>query len=302
MYSLSETEVEGVKYLIINNPNKTSNLRLCLNQGGRIDELIFNNINVIPKVNYSSYQENYASAILFPFTNRIRKGQYVFNGIDYCLKCNEIGRENALHGLIYDKVFEYVGSVFSPLNGSVTLRYSNQKKIEGFPFEFEVVLVYTLDASGVILSFTVINSGKKGFPFAVGWHPYFISSSLEESALFFDSETKFLCDEQKILNDKISFYEPMPYQVREGGDEAYLLNTGEVSFVTPDYQMKIECSSKVNFLQLYRPNEPNQIAVEPMTGPCNSFNNGLGLQVLLPGETYNLKWNVSIDTIYEGHF
>ena len=38
------------------------------------------------------------------------------------------------------------------------------------------------------------------------------------------------------------------------------------------------------------------IAIEPMTGAADNFNNEIGLQTLQPNETYNTKWLITIDT------
>ena len=43
---------------------------------------------------------------------------------------------------------------------------------------------------------------------------------------------------------------------------------------------------------MYTPPGFSIIAIEPMTGISNSFNNKIGLQVLQPSESYSLSWNV----------
>jgi aldose 1-epimerase len=48
-------------------------------------------------------------------------------------------------------------------------------------------------------------------------------------------------------------------------------------------------------LQLYTPKGLPLIAIEPMTGISNSFNNKIGLQVLKPNETYSITWNVKFN-------
>jgi aldose 1-epimerase len=37
------------------------------------------------------------------------------------------------------------------------------------------------------------------------------------------------------------------------------------------------------------------IAIEPMTGISNSFNNRIGLKVLEPKKSYSLSWNVKLN-------
>jgi len=59
----------------------------------------------------------------------------------------------------------------------------------------------------------------------------------------------------------------------------------EFYFSTPEYDFNISSTSKENFLQLYTPVQPNVIAIEPMTGAADNFNNKTGLQTLQPDDT-----------------
>jgi aldose 1-epimerase len=38
----------------------------------------------------------------------------------------------------------------------------------------------------------------------------------------------------------------------------------------------------------------NAIAIEPMTGVSDSFNNKIGLKELSPGQCYEIEWQVNI--------
>ena len=58
----------------------------------------------------------------------------------------------------------------------------------------------------------------------------------------------------------------------------------------------IKSSAPQNFLQLFTPHTPNSIAIEPMTGICNSFNNNIGLNELAPNESYQVEWTMSVAT------
>lgn len=70
----------------------------------------------------------------------------------------------------------------------------------------------------------------------------------------------------------------------------------EFDFSTPEYDFNISSTSKENFLQLYTPVQPNVIAIEPMTGVADNFNNKTELQTLQPDDTYLVKWNMAIET------
>jgi len=87
------------------NSNCNSMAKICLSQGGSLQELTLNNNLVIGSLDPLKYQITFASAILFPFANRINQGLYKYSQRDYKLECNEKQNNNAIHGLIFNKQF-----------------------------------------------------------------------------------------------------------------------------------------------------------------------------------------------------
>ena len=89
----------------------------------------------------------------------------------------------------------------------------------------------------------------------------------------------------------------MPFKLKDVKlDDGFPLETNEIDFSTPKYDLNIKSSSEENFLQLYTPENRNAIAIEPMTGAADNFNNKIGLQTLQPNETYSMKWLMVIET------
>lgn len=298
MYTLTEIETPELYDLVLASSDGDSKAQICLNQGGRLSNLVFKNIQILANYKPSTYKENYASAVLFPFANRIKDGEYTFKDSKFKLDCNEIDKNNALHGLVYNKTFTPITSVLTSDYASVTLQYKDDGKAKGFPFKFNIQLTYTLNENGIILSIKVVNKDKKAFPFTLGWHPYFNSKNLENSSLSFRSNTKYVFDNQQIISGTTHTDIEMPFQLRDIKlDNGYQLKTNEIEFSTPEYNFNIRSSTKENFLQLYTPDLPNAIAIEPMTGAADNFNNKIGLQTLQPSDTYNVKWNMAIETL-----
>lgn len=294
MYQLTHNKENGLDFIEIQNPKNKSKATLCLNQGGRLSRLEFDGIKVLANFDPSTYAINYASSILFPFVNRIRDGKYTFDGVDYVLDCNEIDKNNALHGLVYDKTFKYVDHKLTANYGSVTLQYTHNETSQGFPFQFDIQLTYTLSDENFSLAVHVVNTDKNPFPFTIGWHPYFVSQNLDQSAINFDGDTKYVSDKQQIVCGTKALDVKMPYPL-EGVklDNGYPLKNNTICLLTPEYGLKITSSSQENYLQLYTPNTPNIIAIEPMTGAADSFNNKIGLQILQPNANYAIKWDVT---------
>jgi aldose 1-epimerase len=297
LYTIEKLEKQDLHYLELTSSDGASKAQISLNQGGRLSHLVFEGIQVLADFDASTYENNYASSIQFPFVNRIKDGKYTFNNSKYKLNCNEVDKNNALHGLVYNKTFVCTKKALTLHYASVTLQYKDNGKHQGFPFKFNIELTYTLNKKGIILSVNIANKDKKTFPFSVGWHPYFYSKNLDNSTLNFSSNKKYVFDNQQIISGTTDLNIEMPFQLKAVTlDDCYLLKTNKIDFLTPEYSFKIESTSKENFLQLYTPEVYNVIAIEPMTGAGNNFNNKIGLQTLQPNETYNMKWLLAIET------
>ena len=297
MYTIEKLEKQDLHYLELTSSDGASKAQISLNQGGRLSHLVFEGIQVLADFDASTYENNYASSIQFPFVNRIKDGKYTFNNSKYKLNCNEVDKNNALHGLVYNKTFVCAKKALTLNDASVTLQYKDFGKHQGFPFKFNIELTYTLNKKGIIVSVNIINKDEKTFPFSLGWHPYFYSKNLDNSSLNFSSNKKYVFDNQQIISGTTDLNIEMPFQLKAVTlDDCYPLKTNEIDFLTPEYSFNIASTSKENFLQLYTPEVRNVIAIEPMTGAVDNFNNKIGLQTLQPNETYNMKWLLAIET------
>ena len=282
-----------LNHLEVKNSKNNVYAKICLNDGGSLQELVLNNHHIIKNLDPLTYQNTYASSILFPFANRIKDGTYQFNGKNYILNINQKEENNALHGLVYNKTFVVSNQEMSKEFASVTLLYQERKVSKGFPYTYTIQLKYVLTPMMIDLNIEITNTDVKPFPFTLGWHPYFLSSDLSKSSLLFDCNKKTVLDERNITKG-ISYIEPMAcLQIKnQSFDDCYLLNSNEVKFLTPKYVLKLTSSEADSFLQIYTPPHKNTIAIEPTTGVSDSFNNGIGLKKLQSKETYNISWNI----------
>lgn len=298
MYTVREIETADLKFIELTSSDRNSKATICLNQGGRLSSFKFENIQILAKYDVSTYKDNYASAILFPFANRIKDGEYRFNDSNYQLDCNEVDKNNALHGLVYNKTFVCNDKKTTSESAYATIQYKDEGNSKGFPYKFNIELTYLLDESGLNLSVKVINKDKTAFPFTLGWHPYFMSANLNNSSISFKADKKYTFDKKQIIVGTNNLNVEMPFQLKdEKLDDGYPLKTNKIEFLTPEYSFKIKTTSKQNFLQLYTPDKSNVIAIEPMTGAADNFNNKIGLQTLQPNDTYTVKWNLDIKNL-----
>lgn len=297
MYIIKHTKdlIQKLDFVELEDKRRITYAKIHLNLGGSLQKLKIDSHHLIKNLHPLTYNNTYASSILFPFSNRIADGMYYFKEKCYQFEINQTEENNALHGLVYDKTFKLVEQNSKEEEASVKLRYEEKKHTKGFPYTYIIELKYTLTSDNLSLSVTVKNTDTKTFPFTIGWHPYFNSSNLFKSSLHFKSVKSVIFDKRKItlglkdinIDDKVMIKNKLL-------DDCYVLNLNEIKFETPNYNFVLSSSEKDNFLQLYTPKHANTIAIEPTTGISNSFNNGIGLKELKPNDDYNIIWNINI--------
>ncbi|MDO9275257.1 MAG: aldose 1-epimerase [Lutibacter sp.] len=297
MYQIKHTKdlKNRLNFLEIEDSSKASYAKIHLNLGGSLQELTLLNHHIIKDLHPLTYKNTYASAVLFPFANRIADGSYVYENIKYQLEINQKEENNALHGLVYNKTFEIIDQKTTTEKAEVVLRYEERSHYEGFPFTYMINLTYILTKDSLDLNVTVKNTDTKTFPFTIGWHPYFISQNLFKSAVHFKSHQKYVFDERNITQGMDEIAIDKPFLIEDKTlDDCFTLDSNEIGFETPQYGFALKSSEKDSFLQLYTPPHPNAIAIEPTTGISNSFNNGAGLKILKPNNIYHINWNLKI--------
>jgi aldose 1-epimerase len=295
MFKINHVKTEGSNYIELKNLESNSSAKIFLDLGGSLQELNLGNNTIIKNLYPLNYKDTYASAILFPFVSRIKDGTYSFEDKKYNLKINEKEKNNAIHGLIFNKHFEVLEQNTSKAKASIKLQFKVVENPQGFSFKFTIQLVYSLTKSSLSLKVIIKNIDTKSFPFSIGWHPYFYSSDLYNSFLNFKSTTKIVFDKKMIPTDykKIDLVNEIQLKNKKL-DNCYTLENNQVFFKTPNYSISINSTSKEKYLQIYTPNKLNTLAIEPATAPANSFNNLKGLQILKPNNEYEITWKIEL--------
>lgn len=295
MFTIKKIHHKNNKVIEILDSISGTKAKIQLSYGASLNELNIRNIKVITNLYPLDYKKTYPSSILFPFANRINDGQFNFNGSNYKLQCNEKQLNNAIHGLVYNKAFLVDELKKFENHAEIKLYYEELNPPTGYPFKFRVELTYKLTNEFLSLKINVINLDDKKLPFTVGWHPYFKSVDLDKSKIQFDCIKKIKCNKNNIALGFKPFNSKMPLSLRKRRfDDAFVLENPDVKFFTPEYDLVLKSSEKESFLQLYTPMNTNAIAIEPMTGVSDSFNNKIGLKKLSSGQSYSIEWQVSI--------
>ncbi|MDO6758885.1 aldose 1-epimerase [Tamlana sp. 2_MG-2023] len=294
MYKIKHNKELNI--LEFDNSDSKTYAKINLNEGASLQVFTFKGLEIIKDLAPLTYKDTYASAILFPFANRIKDGSYTFNDKPFQFNINQIEENNALHGLVYDKTFQILETNSDADSATVILEYTEEKESVGFPYSFSVTLKYTFNKNGLSLEFSAKNTSDKPFPFTLGWHPYFSCEDLHNSTLYFDSTKKLIIGDRNIGTGIENIEAVDGFQIKDQQlDDCWILNKGDVVYKTPNYQFELTSSVKNNFLQAYTPPSKNVIAIEPTTGVSDSFNNKIGLQTLAPNSKYNIIWTLKID-------
>ncbi|RRO17190.1 aldose 1-epimerase [Flavobacteriaceae bacterium 14752] len=264
-------------------------------QGGRLKCLSFKDTPIIDDLENKTYDKSHAGAILFPFVNRIKEGQYDFAGQSYQLECNEPGCGNAIHGLVFNKTFEIEETEEKSDYAKVKLSYIEKDPPQGFPFQYKINLTYTLTEASLSLKLEVKNIDKTPFLFNTGWHPYFCVSNFDTDFLGFKTDKQVIFNDKMIALGTAKALIANPYSLKNKTlDDCFVLSDKAVEFYTDHYKATITGRPKSDFLQIYAPPGEKRLAIEPMTGISDSFNHKKGIQILKPNEIKTETWTIDL--------
>lgn len=282
------------EHLIMRFEASNSFIEIAPNEGGRIVKLVVDNLEIIAEPAGIPYRDSYAASLLFPFPNRIEDGIFIFDDNEYCLPCNQVQEQNALHGLIFNKNFQLVNKILDEEKITLQFKFSSDELVEGFPFKYEVAINYGLNKNVFTCGMKITNNDSRAFPFALGWHPYFLTSDKSKTTLLFKSKYQLINSHRNIPAKIKPLSQDVVLKFNQLYDDCFGLATREVQFKTPDYEMTLEFENASNYLQIYTPENTNVIAIEPMTAPANCFNNGMGLKFLEPSKTHSEAWQLTL--------
>ena len=293
LYYKFEVDESSVK--IINNEDKLVT-SIDLINGGSLQHLELNGITLIEEKKEFAYSESFASALLFPFVNRLKNGVYYFKNKYHQFPINETAG-NAHHGVLFNKIFSFKDCYINDNEAIIILEYESKQE-DGFPFAFKINLQYTIGFNYTNINLRVDNLSEDDFPYSLGWHPYFKSSDLSKSCIKFSKTHDIITDKDGVAHYCSKANQDVEINPSEKHlDNCFQLKNGKVQFTTPDYKMSISTNRHPAFIHLYTPRIKNLFAIELTSGISNSFNHGIGLSFLDKESTTNMTWNIKVDSV-----
>lgn len=242
------------------------------------------------------------SAKLSPFVCRLHEGAYQFEGKDHKIDKFYMG-ESAIHGLIYDAPFKVSATHVDEQKATLSLVYEYRDSSQGFPFPFDIEVIYKLSANNDLQVTThVTNAGTGNMPVNDGWHPYFkLGDTINTAAVRFDSKELVEFDASLLPNGKTSLYNSFNLFKVFGEtelDNCFTLNQASYEGDLPAFEIKDESlgvalsifpDRSYPYLQIYTPPSRKSIAVENLSSIPDSFNNKTGLITLGAGQGYTFS-------------
>lgn len=113
-------------------------------------------------------------AILAPFGGRVGDARYDFDGATHDLQPGVTGAAREYrHGFVRDADFVVAALDASDAAATVSLTTDAIRPRPGYPFAIDLVVRFTLDATGLTLEAHMRNVGTHAAPCFFGWHAYF---------------------------------------------------------------------------------------------------------------------------------
>lgn len=306
MFEITQAPYGRFTCITLRNPVTDEHVAILPESGGLVLQIglawngtVYDVLETEPDVGRLSRAESYHAAKLVPWPNRIRDGRYAFRGKRYQLPINEPARNNALHGLLYNRQMKVVKNEAKVDSAMLVLGYGFDGSDRGYPFQLEVRITYRLDAKGFSCTTRARNIGTRPLPFADGWHPYFtFGGQIDGLRLEMPARQFFNVDKQMIPVGREDFV--FDGNLSEAKFDTGFIIHGEGKTRLIDQARNIAIvlwqDKSYPYLQAYTPESRKSIAIEPMSAATDAFNSGEGLAVLQPGEEFRGEYAVFLES------
>lgn len=171
MYNVKKVENQNFTIYELEDPATHSWVKVAPERGGIIfsygvegEELLYLN-----EETFYDLSKNVRGGIpiLFPIAGQLSNGSYEWEGNTYPMNNHGFARNLAWEVLQTD----------TENKASITLRLSSNEQTKGsYPFDFEVVYTYSLEAGQLTIDQEYKNTGDQPMPMYPGFHPYFKTS------------------------------------------------------------------------------------------------------------------------------
>lgn len=204
---------------------------------------------------------------LIPFANRIRHGQFEFQGRKVKLEKNDENR-NALHGFGWRTPWYVV----ERSRHSIRIRhdYTNGP----WPWAYQAEQAISLSDEGLRIEMSLCNKSPSPMPAGLGFHPYFPNPQ--------NARLRAAIANMHVINPETLKWQeeanhPAATAVRNGDALPQGLDNyfggweGPADLFWPTHRVEMTASKNLSFLALYSPKHEDFFCLEPVSHPVNHF-------------------------------
>lgn len=251
-----------------------------------------------------SKSSNASSFLLIPYSNRLRDGQFSFQGKEYQLRDPE---KHAIHGDVRDRSL----TVTEQTDHRIRMTFNSTDVPDmNFPFPFSATLTYSLEESTLWSEIELTNIGQEAMPAGCGYHPYFnrrIHGSTGEVELqvkvrgVYPGETPLPTGPAIPISSEQDFSTQRPLDVVLDHCFAGWDREAVIEWPGSGIKSRFQADSGLEHIIVYSPAGEDFFAVEPVTNANDGFNlfakgdKNCGVVVLEPGETLKARFSINIE-------
>jgi aldose 1-epimerase len=250
-----------------------------------------------------------AGQVLTPWPNRIRDGQYTFDGHAQQLSLSEPDRHNAIHGLVHWARWRLVEA----REDAVVIEHDLVPQ-PGYSWPLQLRTTWSVSVDGLRAEHVVTNTGTRSAPFGLAAHPYVLVPGVPVDDLIVKvpGRNRLLVD-GRLLPIGAARVAGTDYDFTEGRrlgttvlDTAFgdLVSDDDgrtrVTIQTVDGRgATVWADESFKWWQVYSSDTLDAparlrraIAAEPMTCPPDAFRSGRDVVTIEPGQAWHGTWGI----------
>ena len=248
---------------------------------------------------------------LVPYSNRIRDARLRHGGRTFVLARNFGARPHAIHGVGWQRAWSVIET--STRHAQIALAHeANGDDAAAWPWPFRATQTFRLSddtdaprAARLVVTLTLVNTGREPFPFGLGWHPFFVRDAATRIAfrarrVWHNDATQL---PQRLLAIPRAWHFARPREIGEVAlDNVFVGWNGIASIHQPTTATRttLDADSACSRLVVYAPARAPFVALEPVTHDTDAFNRAAddaantGTRILPPGAAFSCTMRVAV--------
>ena len=274
-------------------------------RGGGLRRLAVGGWEVLGGYPAGTVVEGWPGSVLLPWPNRIRSGQWSWQGRDLQLDVGSPGTPHAIHGLVAWQRW----TVLAAADDSATVGTVIEPH-PGYPFRLAGAVDYRLSPDRLTVTVRVRNLGDAPAPFGAGMHPYLSVGATEDGGIA-EAELHLPARTELVLDAGLPTGERTPFDGAVGRIGERALDAPLTDLVRDDDgwararlsgragTLELAVDGAWSWLQVFSGDVLPEgrwrrtLAVEPMTCPPNALADGVDLLVLEPAGEWAGSWSLA---------